>query len=261
MNDDTIELHCEVNGEGEPLVLLHGLYGSGVNWRRYARRWSRGHRVIVPDLRNHGRSRHSARMDYRAMAADVARLIEAETDAPAAVLGHSMGGKVAMALALTHPGLVRGLIVADIAPVAYAGNDHDTIIAAMQAVDLATVGSRSDADGQLAECIDSHAVRQFLLTNLERSDDGWDWRLPLAILRRALPDILGWPAIDGHWDGPALFIHGARSPYVDKTGRQAIAAYFPEQELETLPDTGHWLHIEAPEAFTEAVEAFLDARL
>ncbi|MFB4203285.1 Esterase YbfF [wastewater metagenome] len=261
MNDDIIELHREVSGEGAPLVLLHGLYGSGANWRRYARRWSRDHRVIVPDLRNHGRSPHSGRMDYPAMAADVARMLEAETEGPAVVLGHSMGGKVAMALALTRPALVRGLIVADIAPVAYADNDHDAIIAAMQAVELADVGSRSDADRQLAARIDSQAIRQFLLTNLERADGGWDWRLPLAILRRALPDILGWPALDGRWDGPALFVHGGRSPYVDDDGRRAIAGYFPNHEVETLPEAGHWLHVEAPEAFTGAVEGYLADRL
>ncbi|MCS4505113.1 alpha/beta fold hydrolase [Arhodomonas aquaeolei] len=261
MNDDTIELHREVSGEGEALILLHGLYGSGANWRRYARRWSRDYRVIVPDLRNHGRSPHAEPMDYQAMAADVARLIEAEPGGRAVVLGHSMGGKVAMALALTRPALVRGLIVADIAPVTYADNDHDTIIAAMLAIDLAKVGNRSDADGQLAERIDSQAIRQFLLTNLERADDGWDWRLPLATLRRALPDILGWPALNGHWDGPALFIHGARSPYVDDAGRRAIAGYFPYHEMETIPEAGHWLHVEAPEAFKGAVEAFLDGRL
>ncbi len=257
MTDDAIDIHYEASGNGPALLLLHGLYGSGNNWRRYARRWSAHYRVLLPDLRNHGRSPHSEHMDYPAMAADLLRVLEREGMDRVTVLGHSMGGKVAMAMALTAPRQVDGLIVADMAPVTYENRGHDSILAAMQAVDLDSVNSRSDADAALAEAVDSPMVRQFLLTNLERRTDGWGWRLPLATLRRALPTIQGWPALDGRWEGPALFVHGANSDYVDGRGRDAIAHYFPGASVERIADAGHWLHVETPEAFTSAVERYL----
>ncbi|WP_440996744.1 alpha/beta fold hydrolase [Arhodomonas sp. SL1] len=252
-----IDLHYEASGDGPPLVLLHGLYGSGNNWRSYARRWAADYRVLLPDLRNHGRSPRDPRMDYPAMAADIERLLEREGAEEATLLGHSMGGKVAMALALTRPARLRALVVADIAPVAYGGDEHAGIIAAMQAVDLAGIRSRRDADAELSEQIETPAVRQFLLTNLEQEDGSWRWRLPLGILAESLPAIQGWPGIDGHWEGPTLFVHGGRSPYVDAAGREAISRLFPQAEVETISNSGHWLHVEAPKAFTETVERFL----
>ncbi|WP_435103106.1 alpha/beta fold hydrolase [Arhodomonas sp. AD133] len=257
MTDDAIDLNYDASGDGPALLLLHGLYGSGNNWRRYARRWSEHYRVLLPDLRNHGRSPHSERMDYPAMAADLLRVLEREGLERATVLGHSMGGKVAMALALTAPQHVAGLIVADMAPVTYENRGHDAILAAMQAVDLDAVTSRADADAALAEAVDSPMVRQFLLTNLERGTEGWRWRLPLETLRQALPTIQGWPALDGRWEAPALFVHGERSDYVDAAGREAIASHFPEARVESIASAGHWLHVETPDAFTAAVERYL----
>lgn len=256
---ESLPLHLAEAGEGPALIVLHGLYGAGNNWGRHVRRWQTRWRVLTPDLRNHGRSPHDPVMTYPAMAGDVLRLLDEHNLEHAAVLGHSMGGKTAMALALTHPDRVRALVVADIAPVIYRDRDHDDIIAAMQAVDLDAIGSRKDAEPALARAVETPAVRQFLLTNLERKEGRWRWRLPLQTLRSALPDIQGFPDLPGRYPGPALFVHGARSNYVDAAAREAIPERFPQAEIRTIADAGHFLHVEQADAFSEAVSGFLDA--
>lgn len=253
---EPVSLHCDTRGAGPGVVLVHGLYGSGNNFRRHAAWLAERHRVLCPDLRNHGRSPHSDEMSYPAMAADLAALLDREGLEQATLVGHSMGGKAAMALALTRPQRVSALVVVDIAPVAY---DHDqgAILDAMKAVDLGQVASRADADRQLRDAVPEAGVRQFLLTNLERTDAGWRWRLPLGTLGRAMPAILDFPELGSPYPGPALFLHGAASDYVQPRHREAIRRRFPEARIQALEGVGHWVHAEAPAAFEAALREFL----
>ncbi len=253
---EPVPLHYDARGEGPGVVLVHGLYGSGNNFRRHAGWLAEQHRVLSPDLRNHGRSPHSDEMSYAAMAADLEALLDREGLAEATLVGHSMGGKAAMALALTRAQRVSALVVVDIAPVAY---DHDqgAILEAMESVDLARVASRADADRQMRDAVPEAGVRQFLLTNLERADGGWRWRLPLEILARAIPTILDFPELGSPYPGPAVFLHGAASDYVQPRHQQAIRRCFPEARLQALEGVGHWVHAEAPDAFEAALREFL----
>lgn len=255
---NTLALHVAEHGRGDPVVVLHGLYGAGNNWRRHATSLAAHYRVLLPDLRNHGRSPHAPEMTYEAMAGDLERLLDERDLEAATFLGHSMGGKAAMAMALTRPERVSALIVADIAPIRYR-HDHDSIIAAMQSVDLDSLGSRQDAERALEGAVAEASVRQFLLTNLERRDGAWRWRLPLEILREALPGILDFPAYRARYGGPALFVHGEHSDYVDDEARVAVREYFPEAAIVALRGAGHFLHVEQPHAFADTVERFLSA--
>ncbi len=255
---EPVQLSLTTRGEGPPLLLLHGLYGSSGNLNRFTRRFARGYRVLAPDLRNHGRSPHRPGMDYPTLAADVEVLLDREGIGQVAVLGHSMGGKVAMTLALSRPERVAALIAADIAPVTYQ-HGHRTLIAALQEVDVAGAGSRREVDAALSASIASPAVRQFLLTNLLPADGGgYRWRIPLQLLAEAVPDIQGFPELPGIYPGPALFLYGTASDYFDPALHQeAVAASFPAAEYAALEGAGHWLHAEQPQAFGDAVERFL----
>ncbi|ABM61806.1 alpha/beta fold hydrolase [Halorhodospira halophila] len=255
---EPVQLSLTTRGTGAPLLLLHGLYGSSGNLNRFTRRFAHDYRVLAPDLRNHGRSPHRPGMDYPTLTEDVVALLDREGIERVAVLGHSMGGKVAMTLALTRPQRVAAVIAADIAPVTYQHN-HGTLIGALQQVDVAGAGNRREVDAALAAAIDSPAVRQFLLTNLVPADEGgYRWRIPLQFLADAVPDIQGFPELEGAYDGPALFLYGTASDYFDPDRhRDAVAAYFPKAEYAALEGAGHWLHAEQPEAFAAAVERFL----
>lgn len=260
MRANPVELNDTTQGDGPPMVILHGLYGAGNNWGSHAKWLASDWQVHTPDLRNHGQSPHSAEMHYEAMAADVAALLDRYGHNDAVIVGHSMGGKVGMTLALTEPERVRGLVVADIAPVAY-NHDLDYTIRAMDSVDLTTVRSRRDADAQLAEQLSDTALRQFLLTNLERSGDGWAWRIPLAYLADNLRRIQDFPDPGGTWSGPTLALYGERSDYVsDAVSQQRLRDYFPQAVIEAVPGAGHFLHVEAAEAFREQLATWL-ARL
>ncbi|TYO88203.1 alpha/beta fold hydrolase [Oceanicella actignis] len=242
-----------------PLLIAHGLFGSARNWNTLARRLAQGRRVAAVDMRNHGDSPRAPTQTYQDMAQDLADSIET-LGAPADVLGHSMGGKAAMALALLRPELVRRLVVADIAPVRY-GHSHAHYIEAMRAVDLSRVRRRAEADAQLAERLEDRAMRAFLLQSLAAGPDGARWKLNLEALERALPDIMDWPeALDARrFDGPALFVSGERSDYVTEAGRARIRALFPQARFAAIPGAGHWLHAEKPQEFLDEVAAFLAA--
>lgn len=238
-----------------PLVIAHGLFGSARNWGAIARRLSDRRQVIAVDMRNHGDSPRSERHDYPAMADDLAEVI-ADAGARADVLGHSMGGKAAMMLALRHGAAVRRLVVADIAPVAYS-HSHLPFILAMRAVDLAGLTRRSEAEAQLAEHGVEPALQSFFTQSLDVA--GRRWRLNLDALEAAMPAIMGFPDTDAQWDGPALFLTGTASDYVRAEHRPAIRALFSHARFASLPGAGHWLHAERPRAFEAAVRAFLDA--
>lgn len=246
-------------GGGEPVVLLHGLFGAAQNWGTVQKRLAAGgRRVIALDLRNHGSSPWAEAMGYPAMAADVAETLAA-LDAPrAAVIGHSMGGKVAMALALMRPGAVARLVVADIAPVA-----HPPVlrpyVAAMRAVPLRPGLARREADAALAGAVPQPAIRAFLLQNLRFEGDPPSWRLNLDAIAAAMPEIEGFPDLAGPYAGPVLVLAGARSDYVRPEHHALIRALFPAVRFATVPRAGHWVHSENPEGFLGLVEAFLAA--
>jgi pimeloyl-ACP methyl ester carboxylesterase len=238
-----------------PLVIAHGLFGSGRNWGVIARRLADRRDVVAVDMRNHGESPRFDVQGYPEMAADLAEVIE-DLGGRADVLGHSMGGKAAMVLALTRGELVRKLVVADIAPVAYA---HEQVqnVEAMRAVALDKVGSRADADAALAGRIGDPALRAFFLQSLDLKAVPPRWRLNLNVLEAEMPKIIGWPGTVGSFGGPALFLSGAASPYVKPEHRETIRALFPAARFARLAGAGHWLHAEKPREFEETVRVFL----
>ena len=254
-----LELHLRRYGErdGPPLVLLHGLFGSGANWHGIARRLEARHRILVPDLRNHGDSPSDPVMTYSAMAEDLAELLAVEEVARAIVVGHSMGGKVAMWLALSNPERIAAAVVVDIAPVAYPGG-FETLIDALLALPLADVADRKDADRRLAAAIPDCAVRGYLLQNLRHDSGGWGWRCNLTGIAAALPALLDFPDAGGQsFAGPALFLYGTNSNYVGSDVLGTIRALFPHARLRAVPNAGHWVYSDQPDAFVGALSGFL----
>ncbi len=260
---DTLALNLREFGQAAPerpaLVLLHGLLGSSVNWQGLARGLAVGHHCLVPDLRNHGGSPHSAAMDYECMGADVLALLDARSMARVVLIGHSMGGKVAMWLALNAPERVAGLVVVDIAPVTYT-HRFEVIFSALKAMDLTRIKDRRDADAQLAAHLPNLGLRQFLLQNLIREDGQWRWRMNLPALEPAMPALLSFPQAGDvpPYAGPTLFIHGADSDYVLPVHRPDILARFPRARFEAIADAAHWVYAEQPQAFSRVLQAFLD---
>jgi pimeloyl-ACP methyl ester carboxylesterase len=242
-------------GFGPPMVMLHGLFGNARNFGAVQRELARKFRVLALDLRNHGLSPHAGGMSYRTMAADVLETLHARAALPCALVGHSMGGKVAMALALTSRDALLRLAVADIAPVSYEGGMRH-YIDAMTAIPLAPGLTRAAADAALAASVLDPTMRGFLLQNLLFSETPW-WRLGLDEIAAALPDIEGWPDFAAAYDGPTLFIAGARSDYIRPEHRPAIRALFPAARFVTLKDAGHWVHADNPAGFIAVLEVFL----
>ncbi len=248
--------HLDTDGEGIPLVVVHGLFGSADNWRSHVKAWQASRRVIAVDLRNHGRSPHAEGMGYDAMAEDLIALLDRLEIPRTHLLGHSMGGKVVMSLARLAPERVASLIVADIAPQAY-GHDHDTVFAGLRHLEAGQPANRREADDLLGEYVKERAVRLFLATNLERAEaGGLRLRLGLDEIQSDYETIMGPPAGEGSYEGPSLVLRGARSHYVTDEMLPALRAVLPRAEVVTL-DAGHWLHAEQPEAFRDAVDAFL----
>ena len=242
--------------EKPPLVIAHGLFGSGRNWGVIARRLADRRAVFAVDMRNHGDSPRAASHRYPDLAADLAEVIR-HIGAAADLLGHSMGGKAAMQLALTQPDLIRRLVVADIAPVAYT-HDQTRHIDAMRALDLADLTSRAEADRRLAATVEDPALRAFFLQSLDlKAEGGPRWRLNLPVLEAEMPHIVGWPGTTGQFDHPTLFLTGADSHYVKPEYRDTIRALFPTARFAKIPGTGHWLHAEKPREFEETVRVFL----
>lgn len=252
-----IDLSSSEFGAGRPLVILHGLFGSKRNWSSIAAKLAAHHRVVTVDLRNHGQSPWADRHDYPALADDVAALIRGPVGGSAAVLGHSMGGKVAMTLALGYPELVERLVVVDIAP-ARSQSDSLAVLRAMKAVPLAACASRADVEQALAADIPDRAVRGFVAQNVQIGPDGLSWRVNLDALERHADDILGFPEIPAarRFDKPALFIAGARADYIRPEHQADIRRLFPNATIETIANAGHWVHVDAPEAFLAAVTRF-----
>lgn len=239
------------------MLILHGFLGSGGNWSTLSRtKFSTARDTYALDARNHGRSPHTDAFSYAHMAADVRAFMEAQGIETADVLGHSMGGKTAMTLALTYPDRIRSLVVADMAPRAYPPG-HDALLTALQSIDLSALDSRSDADALLADSIEDWGVRQFLLKNLTRTPSGYEWAPNLDVLAARYDEILCPIAPARPFDGPALFVRGGASGYVRDADWPQIQTLFPHARLVTIPDAGHWVHAQAPDAFADAVLSFL----
>ena len=237
------------------LLIAHGLFGSARNWGVIAKRLSDQFHVVAVDMRNHGQSPREGSQSYFDMAKDLAKVLDHV--GPAHVLGHSMGGKAAMVLALTQPERLNTLIVADIAPVGYR-HTQTHLIDAMRQIDLTQVNTRRDADRQLSAFVQEEGVRAFLLQSLDVKARAW--RLNFDVLEADMPLIIGFPEIEAEFDGTTLFLSGAASDYVLPEHRDTIRGLFPSAQFAKLPKAGHWLHAEKPREFEAAVRVFLDQK-
>jgi pimeloyl-ACP methyl ester carboxylesterase len=252
----------EVGGSGPRVVFLHGLFGQGKNWTAIAKALAGQARVTMVDLPNHGRSGWTRSLSYVEMADAVADRLSADSDEPVAVVGHSMGGKVAMALALRRPQLVERLVVVDIAPVHYERiSGFGDYVTGMSALDLGRIRTRDEAGAGLRPYVPDDVVRSFLLQNLRRdptSETGWRWQMNLALLGGRLADLGDWPDLETPpYPGPVLWIAGGRSDYITPDYAPAMRALFPRTQLFTVKNSGHWVHSEQPEIFVAAVRRFL----
>ena len=248
-------------GETGPLVAFcHGLFGQGRNWMQIGKELSQTYRVLLVDMPDHGRSAWTDAVDYLAYADRVAGLFSA--DDPVTLVGHSMGGKIAMTLALQHPELVARLCVVDVAPVTYDNTREFTgYVRAMRALDLASLDSRADADSAMKADVPDDRVRSFLLQNLRRDGGAWRWQMNLEVLGDHLPDLGGWPAdrLGGTtYDGRVLWVGGDRSSYVTAEHAEAMDRWFPRNRRVTIKGAGHWVHSERPETFLAVLRHFLD---
>jgi esterase len=256
-------LHTTSIGDsGSLLVFCHGLFGQGRNWTGVAKALADEHRSLLVDLPQHGRSDWSERFDYLEVADEVAGVLSA--DDPVTLVGHSLGGKVAMVLALRHPELVARLCVVDIAPVDYGGSSEFTgYVEAMRGLDLGALASRADADEALSNAAPDRTVRDFLLQNLRRDtsgEGGWRWQANLEVLGRDLDDISGWPSdrLEGSspYDGPVLWIAGETSGYIRPENGEAMRRLFPHHRRLVVKSAGHWVHSQQPEVFVEVLRRF-----
>lgn len=251
-----MEVYSKILGKGAPLLILHGVFGSGDNWGTLGRKWSEDYEVHLIDARNHGHSPHSEDFSYDLMADDLLEYMEKHKLEQASILGHSMGGKVAMLFAVYHPEKVSRLIVADIAPKAYAPH-HQEIIKALMGLDLPNIESRAEAEE--AFDITEPGTRQFLLKSLYWKEKGQlAWRFNVAVIAREIEKVGEALPPQAIYYGPTLFIRGGKSKYVLDEDLEQISQHFPEVKCVTLEGAGHWLHAEKPQAFFEEVSSFLD---
>lgn len=243
-------------GQGPPVVLLHGLFGAARNFGATQRAIAPHFRTIALDMRNHGDSPHAADMCYPTLASDVRETLQALGIETAAVIGHSMGGKAAMAMALHWPEMVGRLLVSDIAPVIYQ-HGNTGVTAAMQAIRLTPGLTRREADAALADAVPDKAIRPFLLQNLLLGAQP-RWRIGLEEIAAALPDLEGWVDLPSSYNGPSVFVTGANSDYVLPEHRPIIRALFPAARFVAIKDAGHWVHADNPSGFLSVLQAFLD---
>jgi esterase len=258
LKDEQMNLFFREYGQGQPMILLHGLLGSSDNWLPQAKLLSTHFHVYVVDQRNHGLSPHSDEFDYNALYQDIGDFIEQHHLENVILLGHSMGGKAAMNYALANPEKLDKLIVVDIAPKAYDVR-HDHIVEGLKAIPIESLQSRTEADDALAKHLSNAAVRQFLLKNLMRKPEGgFGWRINLSVIDRNLETIGGALIENGTFDKPTLFIRGSKSDYILDDDREQITTIFPNATLVSM-DTGHWVQAENPTEFVEVVLNFLQS--
>ncbi|RTE65098.1 alpha/beta fold hydrolase [Amphritea opalescens] len=251
-----MQLNLQITGSGAPLIIIHGLFGTLQNWNAQTKALAEHFTVYAVDLRNHGRSPHTETNSYQEMADDIIELMDQQGLNSAHILGHSMGGKVAMQLAMNNPERVDKLIIVDIAPVQYP-NHHSDVFAGLNAVDLENLSSRREADQQLSQHIPELAVRQFLLTNLYRNDaKQFAWRMNIPTLEACYDEISKAPTGPA-FDKPVLFIKGENSDYITPAYRDQILSLFPQADYRMIQGSGHWPHAEKAAIFTKLVLHYL----
>ncbi|MBK6267039.1 alpha/beta fold hydrolase [Marivirga sp. S37H4] len=252
-----MKLHYQELGEGKPLIILHGLFGSSDNWMTIGKKLAENHKVYLVDQRNHGDSPHSDTHNYEVMATDLKEFIQEHKIENPHIIGHSMGGKTAMQFAVTNPDLYDKLIVVDIAPKAYPVH-HDTILEGLKSINLTELNSRNDADKALAEYVPEKGVRQFLLKNLTRDENkNFVWKINLSVIEKSIEAIS--KGLEKHLstEKDTLFIGGSESHYIKNEDHIVIINFFPNAKVEMIEGAGHWIHAEKPEEFLEVVMNFL----
>jgi pimeloyl-ACP methyl ester carboxylesterase len=268
-----MKLHFQKFGNGPVLIILHGLYGMSDNWIAFARQLADSYTVYLVDQRNHGRSPHNDEQSYLAMSSDLNEFISSENLDKVIVLGHSMGGKTAMLYTVRFPEKVSSLIVVDIAPVNYSSVDsynpqvitHLNIVNAMLSVDFAKMSNRIDINNELEKIIKDDTIRQFIMKNIHRKQDGkFEWKLNVNAIGKALPEMMNYPGkyleVQLQQKIPVLFIRGGLSGYIMPEYFTTIKAIFPTAQIETIPNAGHWVHADQPVKFMQAVKDFLDVK-
>ncbi len=253
-------------GQGPPLIIIHGLYGSSDNWVSIGRKLAENFEVFIIDQRNHGKSPHTPDHNYKLLKADLLEFMDAQSIEKAIIIGHSMGGKTAMFFAADYPERVSHLIIADISPKSYEYTNsnqllaHTTIIRAMFNLDFYRINSRQEVDDILAKSIPENRIRQFLLKNIKRSKDNeYSWRINIRTIKNELKNILeGLNEDQTEITGfPILFIKGGNSDYIQKDDEKTIKKIFPFADIETIPNAGHWLHAEQAELFLKKISDFI----
>ncbi len=251
-----MKLWSQVLGEGPDLIIMHGLFGMSDNWQSLAKKWASNFRVHLLDMRNHGRSPQSDEFSYDLMAEDLAEYLEAQNLKEANILGHSMGGKVAMLFSVFHPEKVKALIVADIGPKAYRPH-HQEVLEALEGLDLNTIGSRKEASEKFGPKLE-FGVQQFLLKNLYwETKSKLAWRFNLPVIAREIVKVGDSLAPNAFYDGPTLFLRGGDSWYIKQKDFDQIYSHFPQAEIETVAGAGHWLHAQKPQEVYTLVKDFL----
>lgn len=251
-----MKLHHKILGEGEPLVILHGLFGMLDNWQTLAKKWAEHYQVILVDLRNHGHSPHVPEFNYQLMLDDLEELADDLLLDDINIIGHSMGGKLSMKFAQTYPELINKLIVADIGPKKYPVH-HQQIINGLESVPMDQVKSRQEVKEHLKPYIHEEQTIQFFLKNLYWREKGkLDWRFNLSAIANNI-NYVGEELLQNEFNGPTLFIRGGNSSYVLDTDIPEIQTVFPNSEIATIPNAGHWLHAENPQMFFDEVHKFL----
>jgi len=244
-------------GSGEPLIILHGLFGSSDNWQTLAKKFSQEFKVYTVDLRNHGRSFHHESFNYDVMMDDIVELIQEIGLEKVSFLGHSMGGKLSMKYALHYPDIVENLIVVDIAPRKYQVL-HDGIIQALNSLDLQPYKRREEVDEALANMLQNFSVRQFLLKNLVRNHNGtFSWKINLEAIDQNVKNLVIEISSNYPFKGKTLFIAGDKSDYIRPVDEEQILELFPKAIIKYLPDVGHWVHAQAPDLLYKTVMDFI----
>jgi pimeloyl-ACP methyl ester carboxylesterase len=244
-------------GHGDPLLILHGLFGSSDNWQTLAKKFARDFRVFTIDLRNHGRSLHHEEFNYEVMMHDVVDFVEENGLDKVSLMGHSMGGKLSMNYALHFPQKVENLVVVDIAPRKYQVL-HDGIIQSLKSLDLELYKKREEVDEALADMLQNFSIRQFLLKNLVRNKQGkFDWKINLDVIDRSIENLVVEISSDTPFQGNTLFIAGDKSDYIRPVDEEQIYELFPHAQISYLPDVGHWVHAQAPDLLYQTVIDFI----
>lgn len=254
-----MDLFFRTLGTGEPLVILHGLIGMSDNWLTPAKKWSPHFQCIIPDLRNHGNSPHSDDFSLECMADDVYELFQKLQISSAHVLGHSMGGRVALAFADKYPDLVGKLVIVDIAPRKYSGSKSiANLLEVMRRVNLANLTSISEIESLLKKYIPDERVRFLVMKNTKRGEQGFEWKLNLEIIYQSIEDLMTPVNEKMHFTNPALFIKGGKSDFITQDDIALIYEMFPQARIEIIENADHWVHVDEPEKFIHCVERFLE---